>query len=64
MEALESQLARMEGVKRDMEYKLASIHSSLRRSLGFRQENYVDGRSLRPRSVSPRRRPQSPAKGP
>lgn len=63
VEALESQLARLEGMKRDLEYKLASIHSSLRRSLGFRQENYVDGRSLRPRSTSPRRRPQSPAKG-
>lgn len=63
VEALESQLARLEGHRRDLEYKLASIHSSLRRSIGFRQDNYVDGRSLRPRSTSPRRRPQSPSKG-
>ena len=63
IEALESQLARTEGVKRDLEYKLASIHSSLRRSIGFKQEDFVDGRNVRPRSSSPRRRPQSPAKG-
>lgn len=63
VEALENQLARTEGTKRDMEYKLASIHSSLRRSIGFKQEDFVDGRNVRPRSVSPKRRPQSPAKG-
>lgn len=63
VEALEAQLARTEGMKRDLEYKLASIHSSLRRSIGFRQEDFVDGRNVRPRSKSPVRRPQSPAKG-
>lgn len=63
VEALENQLARLEGVRRDLEYKLASIHSSLRRSIGFRQESYMDSRSLRHRSTSPRRRPMSPTKG-
>lgn len=63
VEALENQLARTEGVKRDLEYKLASIHSSLRRSIGFKQEDFVDGRNVRARSASPKRRPQSPTKG-
>lgn len=33
---LESQLARMEGVKNDLEFKLASLHSTLRRTLGIK----------------------------
>lgn len=58
--ALETTLARLEGAKRDVEFKLSSILSSLRRTIGFRQEM---PRS-RSRSPSPRRsRPNSPSKG-
>ena len=58
--ALETTLARLEGAKKDVEFKLSSIVSSLRRSIGFRQEM---PRS-RSRSPSPRRsRPTSPSKG-
>ena len=62
--ALEAQLARIEGAKRDVEFKLSSIHSSLRRTLGFRQEMPRMASPLRARSPSPRRgRPSSPTKG-
>ena len=62
--ALEAQLARTEGAKRDVEFKLSSIHSSLRRTIGFRQEMPRSMSPLRARSPSPRRsRPSSPAKG-
>lgn len=63
--ALETTLARLEGAKRDVEFKLSSIVSSLRRSIGFRQE-MPRGRSPGPRSRSPsprRSRPTSPSKG-
>ena len=33
---LEAQLARVEGAKNDMEFKLASLHSTLRRTLGIK----------------------------
>ncbi len=63
MNALEAQLARVEGAKRDIEFKLSSIHSSLRRTMGFRAEGASPGG--RHRSVSPQRRsrPASPTKG-
>ena len=69
--ALESHIARVEGAKKELEFKLTSIHSSLRRLIGFRQENVVTIRSrhnsnspVRGRSISPQRsRPVSPTKG-
>ncbi len=62
--ALEAQLARVEGAKRDVEFKLSSIHSSLRRTIGFRQDMPRAVSPLRTRSPSPRRsRPNSPTKG-
>ena len=63
--ALEAQLARIEGAKRDVEFKLSSIHSSLRRTIGFRQDMpRARSPSPRHRSISPRRsRPNSPTKG-
>jgi rootletin len=62
--ALEAQLARTEGAKRDVEFKLSSIHSSLRRTIGFSQGMPRAASPLRNRSPSPRRsRPNSPAKG-
>ena len=62
--ALEAQLARVEGAKRDVEFKLSSIHSSLRRTIGYRQEGSRSLSPMRGRSTSPRRsRPSSPTKG-
>ena len=62
--ALEATLARLEGAKRDIEFKLSSIVSSLRRTIGFRQEMPRARSPVRSRSNSPRRsRPNSPAKG-
>jgi rootletin len=62
--ALEAQLARLEGVKRDIEFKLNSIVSSLRRTIGFRQEMPRSRSPIRSRSPSPKRsRPTSPSKG-
>ena len=62
--ALEAQLARVEGAKRDIEFKLSSIHSSLRRTIGFRQDAPRSRSPFRNRSISPRRsRPNSPTKG-
>lgn len=62
--ALEAQLARLEGTKRDIEFKLSSIVSSLRRSIGFTQENPRARSPIRSRSPSPRRpRSISPSKG-
>lgn len=62
--ALEATLARLEGAKRDIEFKLSSIVSSLRRTIGFRQEMPRARSPVRSRSTSPRRsRPNSPAKG-
>lgn len=62
--ALETQLSRLEGAKRDVEYKLSSVVSSLRRTIGFRQETANISNPLRSRSPSPRRsRPVSPTKG-
>ncbi|CAM4772379.1 unnamed protein product [Rotaria magnacalcarata] len=62
--ALDTQLARVEGAKRDAEYKLGSIVSSLRRSIGYGPRS-SSGSRLRSRSPSPnvRRRPISPTKG-
>ena len=62
--ALEAQLARVEGAKRDIEFKLSSIVSSLRRCIGFRQEMPRARSPTRSRTPSPRRsRPNSPSKG-
>ncbi len=54
----------MEGAKRDAEYKLGSIISSLRRTIGYGPRS-SSGSRLRSRSPSPnvRRRPISPTKG-
>lgn len=54
----------MEGAKRDAEYKLGSIVSSLRRTIGYGSRS-SSGTRLRSRSPSPsaRRRPISPTKG-
>ncbi|CAF0803068.1 unnamed protein product [Rotaria sp. Silwood1] len=62
--ALDTQLARVEGAKRDAEYKLGSIVSSLRRTIGYGPRS-GSGTRLRSRSPSPnvRRRPISPTKG-
>ena len=62
--ALEAALARLEGAKHDVEFKLSSIVSSLRRTIGFRQDMPRARSPLRSRSPSPKRsRPTSPAKG-
>ena len=63
--ALETHLAHVEGAKKETEFKLASIHSTLRRTIGFRQEMPRSASPLgRARSKSPRRsRPSSPTKG-
>lgn len=56
---LEAQLARMEGSKNDLEFKLASLHSTLRRTLGIKPPGEMSGRTPSPsraRSPSPRRR--------
>ena len=66
VDALEAQLARTEGSKRDVEFKLSSIHSSLRRTIGFRQDMPRARSPIRSRSPSPsgrRSRPMSPTKG-
>ena len=58
-------LFRVEGAKRDAEYKLGSIVSSLRRTIGYGPRSSSQTR-LRSRSPSPqitRRRPISPTKG-
>ncbi|CAF3320875.1 unnamed protein product [Rotaria socialis] len=62
--ALDTQLARVEGAKRDAEYKLGSIVSSLRRTIGYGSRSR-SGAGIRSRSPSPtvRRRPISPTKG-
>jgi rootletin len=54
----------VEGAKRDAEYKLGSIVSSLRRTIGYGPRS-SSGTRLRSRSPSPnvRRRPISPTKG-
>lgn len=54
----------MEGAKRDAEYKLGSIVSSLRRTIGYGSRSNSGARA-RSRSPSPctRRRPISPTKG-
>jgi hypothetical protein len=54
----------VEGAKRDAEYKLGSIVSSLRRTIGYGPRSN-SGTRLRSRSPSPnvRRRPISPTKG-
>jgi hypothetical protein len=54
----------VEGAKRDAEYKLGSIVSSLRRTIGYGPRS-SSGARLRSRSPSPniRRRPISPTKG-
>lgn len=60
--ALEATLARLDGVKRDVEFKLSSIVSSLRRTIGFRQEMPRARSPTRSRTPSPRRA-NSPTKG-
>ena len=54
----------VEGAKRDAEYKLGSIVSSLRRTVGYGPRS-GSGTRIRSRSPSPtiRRRPKSPTKG-
>lgn len=62
--ALEATLARLEGAKRDVEFKLSSVVSSLRRTIGFRPSRARSPSPSRTRSTSPRRsRPSSPTKG-
>ena len=39
--ALESQIARMEAMKNDCEFKLSSLYSILRRSLGLRSQSHL-----------------------
>lgn len=56
--AAEAQIARLEGLKRDLEFKLCSIFSSLKRLLGFRQEmpqRAASPTAARARSPSPLR---------
>ena len=56
-------LSSVEGAKRDAEYKLGNIVSSLRRTIGYGPRSN-SGTRLRSRSPSPnRRRPISPTKG-
>ena len=61
VEALEIQLSRVDGSRRDAEMKLSNIVSSLRRTIGFNP-----GETRRDRSLSPdrqRSRSVSPIKG-
>ena len=61
---LESQLEHVETTKHDLELKLSSIVSSLRRSIGFQQGMPRSTSVQRARSPSPRRsRPLGPRKG-
>lgn len=62
--AFEAQLVRVEGAKQDIEFKLGSIVSSLRRSIGFSQGAVRSASPFRTRSPSPlRTRPSAPTKG-
>jgi hypothetical protein len=60
--ALEAQLARIEGAKKDAEFKLGSIVSSLRRTIGFRPCASIMKlqQQSRNNSGSPPRRNRSP----
>ena len=55
MEALEGQVSRLESVRRDMEHKLTSMYSSLRRVAGIRLDGGSGGQSWRPPSPAGRR---------
>ncbi|CAL8079433.1 unnamed protein product [Calicophoron daubneyi] len=57
----ESELAQNEAARRDLEFRLASIHSSLRRLIGFRQGCQQAARRRRSNSRSPIREVRSPA---
>lgn len=59
---LEAELARLEGVKREMEFKLSSLHSALRRTLGIGRTGRTPSPAIRGRSSSPKR-VFSPLKG-
>ena len=67
VDALDAQLTRVDAARRDVEFKLSSIHSSLRRSIGFDQQRAPRSPlARRLRSASPtgrRSRPNSPTKG-
>ncbi|CAH8827889.1 unnamed protein product [Trichobilharzia szidati] len=59
---LEAQLSRSESIRRDLEFKLACIHSSLRRLIGFNQGRHRSKTPSRLRdstSISPVRRLRS-----
>ena len=58
--ALEAQLARVEGARKDDEFKLSSIVSSLRRTIGFRPSANIIKLQSRNNSGSPPRRNRSP----
>jgi rootletin len=55
--ALEAHVARVEGAKKDAEFKLSSIVSSLRRTIGFKPSTVIKSRQA---SRSPPRRNRSP----
>ncbi len=61
--ALEAQLARIEGARKDAEFKLSSIVSSLRRTIGFRPSASIMKMQSRNSSRSPRRNRSPPLKG-
>lgn len=62
--ALEGQLVKVDGAKQDTEFKLSSIVSCLRRSIGFSQGVVRSAGPTRTRSPSPLgSKPSSPTKG-
>ena len=64
MEALEGQVSRLESVRRDMEHKLTSMYSSLRRVAGIRLDGAGGGgQSWRPSSPAARRTGLGSARG-
>nr|XP_025036497.1 rootletin [Pelodiscus sinensis] len=52
---LEAELARVEGLKRDVEFKLGSLHSALRRTMGISRGGRAPSPAIRGRSSSPKR---------
>merc|ERR1719322_2369118 len=62
---LENEMVKIEAMKRDVEFKLASLHSALRRTLGISRlgRTMSPMRGYRSPSPSPGRRSCSPGKG-
>lgn len=52
---LEAELVRVEGLKRDVEFKLGSLHSALRRTMGVSRGGRAPSPAIRGRSSSPKR---------